>query len=127
MARTALPITALAQAGLVTPAGTGIDVANGMNIAVQSSAIPSANDAYGLILQFANTFAGSKTITVRAGVQPPAYRNLLGDLVVTCTQATWLIGPLEPARFAQADGSINIDFQAATTGTINAFLVPREY
>jgi hypothetical protein len=126
MARTNLAVTTLAQAGLIQPAGTAIDQANGMNIPIQSSAIPAAEDAYGLIIQVANTFAGTKTVTIRAGVQPPAFRNLLGDLVVSATTtSTWLIGPIEPARFAQADGSINVDFQAGITGTINAFLVPR--
>ena len=126
MARTNLPVTGVVPTGIVQPAGTVIDQANGMNIAIQSSAIPAAEDAYGLVFQVINTFAGSKTVTIRAGVQPPAFRNLLGDLVVTCTtSSTWIIGPLEPARFAQADGSINLDFQSGITGNINAYLVPR--
>jgi len=35
------------------------------------------------------------------------------------------IGPLESARFLQADGSISLDLQATFTGTVTAFKVNR--
>jgi hypothetical protein len=45
---------------------------------------------------------------------------------VSVTNATTqLIGPFESARFAQADGSLNVDFDAGMTGTIVALRVPR--
>lgn len=128
MARTNLPTSTLpgqAMAGLADPAGTAIDAANGMNIALASGAIPAAPTARNLFLRVANTAASAKNVIVRAGALPPAFRSGLGDLTVNVTNATtkW-IGPLESSRFSQADGSINVDFDAGTTGTITAFLAP---
>lgn len=127
MARTNLPLTNLAQAGILQPAGTAIDQANGMNVALASSAIPSASGADRLILQVANTAASPFNFILRAGASnPPAFRSGLGDLTVSVTNATTkLIGPFDPARFVQTDGSLNIDFGVGFTGTINAYLDPR--
>lgn len=125
MARTNLPLTTFDPvAGLTTPSTTAVDVANGMNIALASSAVPSGSSSWDLIIQFNNTFAGAKSIIVRAGANPPSSRASKGDLTITNTTTTSYVGPFEPARFLQADGSINIDFTAATTGTVIAFLLP---
>lgn len=128
MARTNLPTSTLpgmAAAGLADPAGTAIDATNGMNVALASTAIPAGPTARNLFLRVANTAASAKNVIVRAGVYPPAFRQGLGDLTVNVVNATtkW-VGPFEAARFTQADGSINIDFDAGTTGTITAFLSP---
>jgi hypothetical protein len=127
MARTNLPITTLSQAGVLQPAGTTVDQANGMNVALASSAIPTASGADHLILQVSNTAAGPFNVIVRAGASvPPAFRAGLGDLTVSVTNATTkLIGPFDPARFVQSDGSLNVDFGAGFTGTINAYLDPK--
>lgn len=130
MARTNLPLstfTAESTTGFADPAGTAIDHTNGMNIAIQSSAIPAVSDASMLVLRLTNTAASSGNLNVRKGVTPPAYRALLGDLTVSLAGSTvtvW-VGPFEVARHAQADGSINIDFDSTVTGTVTAFLVPR--
>lgn len=125
MARTNLPVTTLDPVnGVTAPSATAVDPVNGMNIVLASGAIPSAPTAWDLILVFANTFAGAKSIIVRAGSNPPAFRQSKGDLTITNTTQTSYVGPLEPARFAQADGSINIDFTSATTGTVLALLRP---
>ena len=126
MARTNLPLTVLDPVnGLTAPAATAIDATNGMNIALASTAIPSGPGAWDLVLVYANTFAGAKSCIVRAGASnPPAFRKDKGDLTITNTTQTSYIGPLEPARFAQSDGSINVDFTAATTGTILALIRP---
>lgn len=128
MARTNLPTSLLpgnAAAGLADPAGTAIDQPNGMNVVLASGAIPAAPTARNLFLRVANTAAAPHNAIIRAGAYPPAFRSGLGDLLVSVTNATtkW-IGPLEAARFAQADGSINLDFDASFTGTITAFLSP---
>lgn len=136
MARTNLPLSNLiaeaptatgAYTGVLDPTATAADQANGMNVQVASSAIPSASSAELLLLRVANTFTSPVACIIRAGAYPPAFRQGLGDLSVTVTNATtrW-IGPLEAARHIQADGSINIDFGAGFTGTITAFLVPTE-
>lgn|SRR5487761_1939031 len=128
MARTNLPTSLLPAdvvAGLADPAGTAIDQANGMNIVLASGAVPAAPTARNLFLRVANSAAGAHNVIVRAGVYPPAFRAGIGDLTVNvlATSTKW-IGPFTAARFAQADGSINIDFDAGTTGTITAFLSP---
>src|SRR5690242_7145680 len=136
MARTNLPLSNLvAEAsvvlgtytGLADPAGTAIDQANGMNIALASTAIPHTAPSQGLLLRVANTAAAAHNVIVRAGAYPPAFEQMKGDQNVRVTNATtrW-VGPIEIARHAQADGSINIDFDASFTGIITAFLVPIE-
>ncbi len=128
MARTNLPLTTLdPAAGISAPATTAVDVANGMNIALASTAIPSGPGAWDLVIVFVNSFAGAKSIIVRAGASnPPAFRKDKGDLSVSNagTSAISYVGPLEPARFLQADGPINIDFTAGTTGTVLALIRP---
>ena len=129
MARTNLPLSSLvaeSTTSLADPAGTAVDQANGMNVAVTSESIPPTYDAYkGIILRVANTAAAAHNVIVRAGVNPPAFRAPLGDLLVSVTNGTtkW-IGPFDMARHAQSDDSINIDFDAGFTGTITAFLLP---
>lgn len=134
MARTNLPLTNLTGNGAVlNNAGTAIDATNGMNIALPASSIPSPSDGDMLVLYVQNTTASTKTVTVRAGVgggatPGPAFRSGLGDLTtgnLTATTGTAFIGPFDVSRFAQLDGSINIDFAASMTGTIWALLVPK--
>lgn len=128
MARTALPITVLDPTlGANGPTPTAVDATNGMTIALASSAIPSGSSMWDLVLVFVNTFAGAKSIIVRAGTSnPPAFRKDKGDLTISNagTSAITYLGGLEPARYVQTDGSISIDFTAATTGTILALLRP---
>jgi hypothetical protein len=141
MARTNLPLTSLnPKTPTLNNAGTAIDAANGMNIALASNAIPSTASGDRLVLYVQNTFAGTKTVTVRAGAGVAAPSNFgygypvpsqeqgLGDLVtgnLTASTGTAFIGPFETARFVQLDGSINVDFAASMTGTIWAVLLPR--
>lgn len=125
MARTNLPVTNMVEEGaVVAPAGTAIDPVNGMNIVLASGAIPAAPGAWDLFIQYNGTFAGAKNIYIRAGANPPSSRAGKGDLVQSVNNQTVYIGPLEPARHEQADGSINVDFDASSTGTILAFLRP---
>lgn len=125
MARTNLPLTVLDPVNAQTaPTATAIDVANGMNIALASSAIPTQSSSFDLIIVYNNTFAGAKSIIIRAGANPPSSRAGKGDLTISNTTQVSYVGPFEPARFMQADGSINVDFTAATTGTVLALLLP---
>jgi len=128
MARTNLPTNTMpgeATAGLLDPTATAVDQANGMNVALASTAIPAGPSARNLLLRVANTAAAAHNVIIRAGAYPPAFRAGVGDLNVSVVNATtrW-IGPLDGSRHVQADGSINIDFDAGFTGTITAFLVP---
>lgn len=128
MARTAITLrTFLANdtTSLPDPTGDVIDQANGMNLALADTGIPVSKLARQIILRVHNTAAAPHNVIIRAGAYPPAFRKDLGDLTVAVTNATtkW-VGPLESARFAQSDGSINVDFDASFTGDITAFLVP---
>lgn len=63
-----------------------------------------------------NTNATSRVLTVKAGAFSAAGQ---GDLEVTLAQnAPKIIGPLEGARFAQADGKLYIDCATGATGII---------
>ena len=116
MARTNAPVTNFtANAGLADPAPTAIDQANGMNVAAKGL---SAH----IVLRIKNTAGASKNVIVRAGVAPPALSAGQVTLpVAVAAGATKWLGPFESARFAQADGSVNVDFETGTTGEITAF------
>lgn len=118
MARTAITVTTLtANASTANPAGTAVDPTNGHVI----TGVPLEE----LVLEINSTFAGAKNFTVKAGANPPALSAGQGDLVVALNAVIGRIGPLTSARFSQADGALHIDVEAAATGTIKAFRVPR--
>ena len=70
-------------------------------------------------------------VTLKAGTAHPAFRRGLGDLVrggdVVATDE-FCIGPIETARYLQADGTIHIDVtdtsNANLAGTIEAYALP---
>src|SRR2546427_3537757 len=119
MARTNVPIpTLLANAENDNPPTTALDATNGHSIAAGS-----ITDR--LLLEVKNTFAGSKTWTVKAGINPPAIRAGLGDLaVVQAAQNDISMVVLDGDRFTQAGGLIYIDLAAGMTGTIRAIRLP---
>jgi len=127
MARTNLPVTALTVNAKTAISTTNIDQANGMNLALASNAIPGVGESENLVLVVNNTAAGAHNFILRAGgSNPPAFRAGLGDLTISVGATTTVyIGPFDWSRFCQTDGSLNIDFDAGTTGTIQALLLPR--
>lgn len=136
MARTNLPPTSLTSNGAVlNSAGTAIDATNGMNVQLPASSVPANSGADRLVLYVQNTAAATKTVIVRAGVgggatPGQAFRSGLGDFTsgnLSASTGTAFIGPLESARFAQSDGSINVDFASGTTGTVWALLLPKNF
>jgi hypothetical protein len=120
MARTDLPRLVLVRSTpLIQTAGTAVDPANGHSITPSSAA--------GLTLLVAGfTFAGAKTLTVKAGTPGangwPA-GAALGDLVVSLNNQTAHI-VFESHRYLQPDGSIYIDIQAGATGTLRVYSLP---
>lgn len=134
MARTNLPLTTLHANGVVDITGTAVDVTNGMNVVLANEGVPAGPGMNNLVLYVTNTAGADKTVTVRAGVgggatPGAAYRSGEGDLVVTVHTASGggVIGPLESARFAQSDGSLNIDFGSGLTGNITAYILPARF
>ena len=128
MARTQIPLTNLLKdSGVNEGAGTTVDPTNGHYIDV--SALTGQ-----LVVILNNTFAGTKVVTIKAGaLNPPAFRNSLGDATFTCqASGRATVGPFEAARFVQPPGGTDggtggrvfIDLAAAITGTIWAYYTP---
>jgi hypothetical protein len=123
MARTALTVTTLtantAVADVLASAGVAIDATNHHVLTVAAPL-----DSY--ILRINNTTGSTKVATIKAGDNPPADAAGQGDLAVSCTTGqVKFVGPLESARFIQNDGTLNVDIEAAMTGFITVFRVPR--
>lgn len=114
MARTAVTHTVLAKdASTLQATGVAADPANGHVVA----SMPIAGT---LLLDIDSTFAGVKTWTIRAGAFQGA---ALGDLVLSLN-AQRVVVPISGYRFAQIDGTVNIDIAAGATGTIRAYRLP---
>lgn len=67
------------------------------------------------------------TVTIKAGMGEPAFRRALGDLVFEAAGGAEeaYLGPIETARFIQADGAIHIDVAGSTiAGTLEAYALP---
>jgi len=132
MARTALTLQqALPGAATTQSAPQAIDVANGMSLSVAASvygAFPRPAAGGRTLLIVTNTVASIKTIILRAGVNPPSFRGPLGDITLNLPASSTVYIPLpDPSRITQADGSFNIDFGAATAGTISAVGLPASF
>lgn len=114
MPRTALPLTSTPVATGAAPTATAVDPTNHHVIT------PGSTPVEEMLIVVNNTTVSTKTVTVKAGANPPSLAAGQGDLVVTCAASTngIPIGPLESARFTQADGTINLDIASAMTGTI---------
>lgn len=121
MARSAMTVSSLSGESAAAPAFAAFDDANGMYLA--------AGRAKGaLVLEFKNTNAAARTVTVKAGVggdTGPGWRAGKGDLAITvpATTGNMRVYIRDIARFVQADGSINVDASGANV-TYNANLVP---
>lgn len=121
MARTVGTVNELvANSSIAEPAGNAVDPANGHIFTPTGEG--QLEEMY---LRINLTFAGSKNITIKAGANPPALAAGQGDLVVAINNTTRVLGPFSSARFAQKDGSLWLDVEAAATGTIFAFHMPR--
>lgn len=114
MPRTAVPVTALVpNAGVATGVGTDVDPANDHVVT------PPAKFER-VFLRVTNTHAAPHDVTVVAGANPPALSAGQGNVAVTvpATSGDMLIGPLESARFMQADGTLHVDIEADHAGKI---------
>ena len=130
MSRTAVTVTALAAntaaAFIAGTTGTAIDATNGHSIAP-----PAGKAVEKLVVIITNTTASTKAATVKAGANPPADAQGAGDLAVSLTDGSTTpqskVLVLSSARFAQADGTINIDIAAGMTGFITCFSLPKAF
>ena len=118
MARTAIPGNNLTGAFAARQAPTTLDKPNGHSYG------PADGNKLALLFHISAATAGD-TITLKAGVNPPALRAGIGDLVYTCAAgaAEVVIAPIENARFKQSDGKFYIDLAGSTiAGTVEAYV-----
>lgn len=131
MARTSLTIKNLTPNSGNTITSTTIDstlVSNGVTLKPTTNSVPAGGNLDTLILVVTNSAGATKTVTVKAGVNPPAFRSGMGDVSVSITASgTSYLGPFETARFAQEDGSLYIDLESGMTGSIAALLLPSRF
>lgn len=121
MARDSVAITQLTlSSGVAEPSGTTIAPANG-------AAIPAGGDTRRLFVRITNTNASDRTVTIRSGVNPPAFRQGLGDATISVPATNGVrYVTVESARFVQSDGAIYLDFETGMTGKVMAFRLPDE-
>lgn len=82
-----------------------------------------------MIIECVNAAAQNIDVTVKGGVNPPAL--IARDLVVTILATTGrkIIGPFESARFLKSDGSVDVQFQAASGSpnlTVRVYRLPKQ-
>lgn len=96
--------------------------ADATNDHVVNAAVPERT-----VLRLYNTAGSEKEVVVRAGTYPPTMAAGQGSLVfdVPAGAISWL-GPFESGRFSQANGSLEVDLESGFTGSITAFLAPKE-
>lgn len=146
MARTALTsgasgvISAAYDAGVQVPASpASADATNGNIIA---STVGASYGSFQTLLVVANGDSSSHNVIIRgsgytgaasgaanSGIPLPQNtvftQATVGDLTVTVANGkTSVIGPLTTDRFAQSDGSLWIDWSAATSMTVYAIQLP---
>jgi hypothetical protein len=113
---TAITINELtANGSIVAPTAQVMDTGSAA-VTVETAAL---SDMDRVVIEVTNTAANNLTVTIEQGENPPAFRKALGD-VVSATMAQnvrRIFGPFEAARFAQADGKLQVTFTPAT-GTI---------
>jgi hypothetical protein len=142
MARTAIT-TGLAglsyDAGTAAPSAQSADATNGNYVpfTVSSSYGPfktllivanGDSSSHSVILR-GSGYTGNPSGSANSGIPSPQNtvftQSTVGDLSVTVTNGTTqYIGPLTTDRFAQSDGSLWIDWSAATSMTIIAVQLP---
>lgn len=122
----ALTVTDLvANSSLARPAADAIDTNGAVPIAAAD--IKGATER--LVIEVTENNVRALTVTIAAGDNPPAVRQGKGALAVSIAQnACKLIGPLEPARFLQDDGTISVTFTGtggAAAASVRTYLLPK--
>jgi hypothetical protein len=119
-----MAVKTVAVTALVSGEAVALPETTALNGSTDTLTITGASDADKLLIIINNTTAGSKKVTIKKGENPPAVRKGLGDLVVTLAEKTQQIVCVESARFAKADGTIEVSCEASTTGFLSAVRIP---
>ncbi len=124
MARTAVPVQALALNVATTVVPVVADTTNDHNV----TGVGGRSER--VMLRIYNSDASTRIATIKAGDQYPAGsagpEALLGDLAISLATTVVTVVVVESARFLQSDGTIDIDLAASFAGTIEAFKLPRQ-
>lgn len=120
-----MAVKTCAPTALVSGTAVTLPETTAINGSTDTINITGGSDADKLLLVLNNTTAATKEFTIKAGENPPAVRKGLGDLVVTMLEKTQQVVAVESARFANADGTISLSFQAGSTGFVSAIRIPR--
>lgn len=142
MARTAITtglVNLATDTGVLAPSAQAADATNGN---IVPFTVGSSYGAKSVILVVGNADSSSHTVILRgsgytgaangaanSGILPPQNtvftQSTVGDLSVTVANGTTrYIGPLTTDRYAQSDGSLWIDWSAATSMTITVLQEP---
>jgi hypothetical protein len=122
MPRTAVTPAQGVRGDGVTPTSTTIDSTLVTNGVVIASANPEK-----LVIRFANTHGATQVMTISASdTKIPAWLSELGDHTVSAASTTGIkeVVGLDSARYLQSDGSLHIDFDSGTTGTLETLYLP---
>jgi len=123
MARTAVTVNTLtANATTALPTPTTADTTNDHSVTLPAGACLEE-----IVIFIKQTDASARIATIKAGDNPPALAAGLGDLAITVPATTGVVwvGPLSSARFAQSDGTLEIDLATSFAGTVTAYRIPR--
>lgn len=112
MARVAIAVNEIDASEGIEATQTTLDATNDHSL--------TADNVDKLIVAISSTTGSSKTVTFKAGDSSAALRSGIGDLVVTVQANEWRFVRIETARFANSDGTIHVDIEAAMTGAIFA-------
>ncbi len=116
MARVVVPVQQLALNSGTVSAGTAIDTTNG-------HVIRSGGYMARTVIRVDNTGTKAGSVVLKGGVNPPALRSALGDTAIAVGASSEVYIALESARYAQANGDVNIDM-VDLGGSIYAYELP---
>lgn len=119
MPRGTIPINALTL-------NEGVDGTAYTIVAADGALIRAEGKTAKLMLRIAITGGTPGTISINAGVNPPAFRQGLGAATVVVPETSGVkYVVIESARFAQANGDIYLDFNAGAVGTVTCLRLPQ--
>lgn len=126
MARTTVPITVLApDVAVAEPAAVAADPTN-QHVVGDGYGTATPVPLEELLVQVTNTSGSTKTVTVLAGTNPPAFEAVLGARVFSVPDgATWWLGPWSSSRFVRSDGALVIDLESGFVGELRAYHLHR--
>lgn len=90
----------------------------------------ATSDMDRIVIEVTNTAVADLTVTIETGEDPPAFRQALGGVTSAniAQNGRRIFGPFESARFAQADGKLQVTFTPASgtiTGSFVCYRLPK--